>query len=107
MEKRRKKRKTIHLNAESISGDSNFAVFIENLSEDGIYMITAPSNGQLEFTPNQAVTIKLKLSSGDTIDLSCKVIWAYKLPPSGITHSVGMEVIEPPKQYKEFVKTLQ
>jgi hypothetical protein len=60
MEKRRKKRKTIHLNAESISGDSNFAVFIENLSEDGIYMITAPSNGQLEFTPNQAVTIKLK-----------------------------------------------
>jgi hypothetical protein len=107
MEKRRYKRKTFHLSAERISGDKTFAVFIENLSENGIYMITAPSDSPINFTPRETINIKLKFSSGEVLNLKCKEIWSYKTHPSGLTCNVGMEIIEAPAKYKEFIKTLR
>jgi hypothetical protein len=107
MERRRSRRKTFHLNAESISGDTHFAVFIENLSEEGINIITAPSHAEINFIPQKTINLKLKLSTGQILDLTCRVMWSHIIPPGDTTCSVGMEVIEPPEQYREFVKTLQ
>jgi hypothetical protein len=108
MEKRRSKRKIVRLKAERISGNKNHAVFIENLSEEGIYMITAPAKTSMDFTPGTKLELKFQFPSGDTLNLRCKVIWSYKkTPPDGLTNSVGMEIIAPPLKYKEFVKTLQ
>jgi hypothetical protein len=106
MEKRRYKRKTISLNAESISGDTNFSVFIDNVSESGISMITAPSNIPKDFTPNQTVNLKLKLSSGEILGLRCKVIWSHRTAPRSLEFSVGLEIIEPPDEYINFIRTL-
>ena len=106
MEKRRYERKTLHLDAESITGDANLAVFIENLSEDGICMITAPSKSLITFTPKKKINLKLKLSSGDILDLTCKVSWSHRTSPRSSTYSVGMEIIDPPEEYIEFVKTV-
>lgn len=107
MEKRRYKRKTFHLSAERISGDTTFAVFIENLSEDGIYMITAPSDSQINIKPQEMINIKLKLSAGEILNLKCKAIWSYKTQTGGLTCNVGMEIIDAPPKYKEFIKTLR
>jgi hypothetical protein len=106
MEKRRSKRKIVRLKAERISGDKNHAVFIENLSEEGIYMITAPAKTSMDFIPGTALELKFQLRSGETLNLRCKVIWSHKNPPDGLTNSVGMEIIDPPLKYKEFIKTL-
>ncbi len=107
MEKRRSERITISLKAERISGDADHSVFIENLSETGIYMIAAPAGSAKEFEPGKDVSLKLQLSSKKTLKLDCKIIWSHKTPPHGLTKSVGLEIINPSLEYKEFLKTLK
>lgn len=107
MERRRSKRKIVRLRAERISGNKNHAVFIENLSEDGIYLITAPAKTAIDFPPETMLKVKLQLPSGGTLNLHCKVIWLHKTPPDGLTNSIGLEIIAPPLKYKEFIKTLR
>lgn len=106
MERRHNKRKTIRLNAESITGDTNFSVFIENVSESGISMITAPSNIPKDFTQNQTINLKLKLSAEEILGLRCKVIWSHRAAPRSLDFSVGLEIIEPPDEYINFVRSL-
>ncbi len=105
MERRRTKRITVDLKAERISCNKNCSVFIENLSENGIHMITAPSKSN-DYVTGTELDLKLKLSKGETINLRCKVKWSYKNSPDDLTNSVGLEIIEPPSKYKELIKTL-
>jgi hypothetical protein len=51
MERRRAKRKKVNLKAERISCIENCSVFIEDISESGISMITAPSKKNDTFVP--------------------------------------------------------
>ena len=106
MEKRRHKRRRVNLTAERISGNMKHAVFIENLSEDGICIITTPSTTITNLEPETPVTVRLKLSSGEMLNLDCRVVWSHKTEPHGMTSSIGMEIIDPPQKYKEFVKNL-
>jgi len=107
MERRRYKRKVVKLNAERISGNERYTVFIENISENGIYMINAPSGAVKSYLPGTEIDLKFQLSSGETLDIRCRVIWSYKrTPPDELTDSVGMEIIDPPLKYREFVRTL-
>jgi len=107
MEKRRSKRIKVNLKAERISGDEKYGVFIENISEQGIYMITTHSKAHNKYTPGTDIDLRFQLSSGKTINLHCKVIWAHsKIPPDGLTDSIGLEIIDPPPLYIEFVKAL-
>ncbi|MBI5049838.1 MAG: PilZ domain-containing protein [Nitrospirae bacterium] len=107
MEKRRFERKKVYLKAERISGDENRAVFIENISEHGIQIITVPAESIIEFFPGTPIDLKFELSSGDTINLNCAVRWSYhNSPPDDITTTIGMEIIDPPLRYREFVKNL-
>ncbi len=106
MEKRRSRRISVYLSAERISGDSNHAIFIENLSESGICMIATPSKKTAGFKPGAPVTVKLKMSPNETINLDCRVIWSHKSESNSITVSVGLEIINPPEKYREFVKKL-
>ncbi len=106
MEKRHFKRIAVNLKAERISGDTTHGVFIENVSEKGLYIITAPAKSAYDFHPGSPVDLKFQLSSGETLDLNCRVIWSHKIPPHGLTSSIGMEIIDPPLKYLEFVKNL-
>ncbi len=106
MERRRSKRKIVRLSAERISSDKNHAVFIENLSEDGIYLITAPAKTAIDFIPETMLKVKFQFPSGETLNLHCKVIWSCKTLHDGLTNSIGLEIIDPPLKYKEFIRTL-
>lgn len=104
-ERRASKRVTVNLKAERISCTDNCSVFIENISETGIYMITAPGKKN-EFRPGTELDLELELSSGKTINLNCNVKWSFETSPEDSTKSVGLEIIDPPREYKEFLKTL-
>lgn len=107
MEKRRSERKQIHLKAERISGDTSYAVFIENISEHGINIITAPAETGTAFIPGAPLDLKFQLSSGEIIGLNCTVIWSYQnTPPDELTSSIGMKITDPPLRYRDFVKSL-
>jgi len=108
MEKRRFKRIKVNLKAERISGDEKYGVLIEDISENGIHIITTPSNTHKKYTPGTDIDLKFHLSSGETLNLHCKVRWAYlKFPPDGLTDSIGLEIIDPPPKYIEFVRALR
>jgi len=107
MERRRFERKKVYLKAERISGDRNHGVFIENISENGIQIITAPAESVIEFSSGTPIDLKFVLPSGEVINLNCIVKWAdYTPPPYDATTTIGMEIIDPPLRYKEFVKNL-
>ncbi len=107
MEKRRSKRIKVNLKAERISGNEKNGVYIEDISENGIHMITTPSSAHEKYTPGTDIDLKFQLSSGETLNLHCKVRWAHsKIPPNGLTDSIGLEIIDPPPKYIEFVKAL-
>lgn len=103
-ERRRSRRLSVNLKAERLSCTNNCSVFIENLSEKGIHMITAPVKNPNLFVPGSAVELKLKTANGQTIKLQCNVKWAYDNSPEDMTNSVGLEIIDPPGSYLEFIK---
>ncbi len=106
MERRRAKRITVNLKAERISCTENCSVFIENLSESGISMITAdPKNN--EFIPGSELDLELELSNGDVINLNCNVKWSYETTPEDLSSNVGLEIIDAPKDYLSFINALQ
>jgi hypothetical protein len=103
MERRSASRVTVNLKAERISCNKDCSVFIENLSESGIYMTTAPAKNN-EFVPGTELDLELELNSGKIINLNCNVKWAIDNAPDDLTSSVGLEIIDPPSEYREFIK---
>jgi len=109
MERRRSRRKSVHIEAEVISNGYNKSAFIENISEHGINLDMSSENAlnpSTRFNPGSEYEVKFKTPSGDTIRLHCKVIWSFKLAPHGLRKKVGMEIIFPPPEYLAFYKSL-
>ncbi len=105
MDARRFKRLIVNIQAELLSADKRLVVFIENLSEDGLY-VTAPVNSSFNFITDMPVEIRFELPAGKNQNLHCLVKWAYKTPPHGLTNSVGMTIIDPPLTYIETLTAL-
>ena len=107
MEKRRHKRIITRLNAEIVLDDKKRPGFIENISEEGVYMVTTPAETPIiELAPDSPLTLKLQSPSGETLNLRGRVVWSYKTPPHGITDSIGIEIIEPSEEYKALLRDL-
>ena len=107
MQTRRSKRKMVSLMAEYITGGVNRPVFIGNVSEEGMHMVTLSKYAAAKLFPGNNVELKLRLSPDNRIPLRCEVRWvSAESPPYVETHVVGLEIINPPPQYVSFVKTL-
>jgi hypothetical protein len=106
MDARQHKRVIVTLEAELIFQDFRIASSIENLSEEGVYLITPHSKSALDFTPGTLLELRFLLPSGEKQCLNCKVKWSYKTPPHGLTNSIGMEITDPPLSFKESLKAL-
>ncbi len=100
------KRIIVSLNAEIILDDESIAGKIENLSEDGLYMIVNPSKTSFDFSPESKFMIKIHLASRETRTFLCKVKWSYKTPPHELTNSLGMEILAPYAEYKDLLNAL-
>jgi hypothetical protein len=107
MEKRGSRRLKVELKAARISGRGGHTVFIENISESGILMVVPHSDGTSRFSRGKDVELNLRFGSGSAIVLSCKVRWSCPgMPPDGLTDSIGLEIIDPPEMYRNFVRAL-
>ncbi len=105
-ERRKSKRSSVEIKAERLSCIKNCSVFIENLSESGINIITAPAKNPNLFEPGSEVELKLQTKNNGIIKLQCNVKWVYDNSPEDFTNSVGLEINNPPEDYRNFVSTL-
>lgn len=108
MEFRRSERKIVSLNAVLISEDRNYAGVIGNLSEDGVYIRTDPTKTAIDFLPDTSLELKFHISSKETINLHCEVIWLYtkRNPPIGLENDIGMEIKNSSQEYEKFITNL-
>ena len=106
MEARKHKRVIVNLSAELICGDKRYAGTIENLSENGAYVVTAPQRASTELTPDTLLDLKVQMSHGETQVLHCRIKWSYMTPPHGFTNSIGMEILDPPLKFRELLASL-
>lgn len=107
MERRRSKRTAVNLKAERISGSRRCDVFIEDISESGIHLITAPSAVFKRYIPGDEIDVRLRLPDGERIMLRCKITWSFHLlPPEREVDSIGLEIVDPPLKYIGFVRKL-
>lgn len=106
MEAKRSKRAILDIPAEIINEDKRRAGTIENLSDEGIYVVAAPTKSEKDFPPGRGLEIRFRLPSGEKLDLHCTVQWSYLTPPHGYTFSIGLKIIDPPLIYQEALKSL-
>ncbi len=107
MEARQYHRIIVSLPAELVVNDKSYASTIENLSDNGAYIVTTPRGSRSGLAPGTLLELKFRSPSGEKHSLNCRIIWSYETPPHGFTESVGMEIINPPVSYQEFLKTLK
>ena len=106
MEERAYKRiPVMSLEGDLFSGDIIYAAFITDVSEGGLCSIITPLNIPLDFTTKSKFDIKIRLDSGEIINLSCEKRWLYKIG-DGFTKKIGMEIINSPAQYKNLLRTI-
>lgn len=106
-EKRRTGRKVENLDAEIISGGKTYKGIIMNFSEAGLYMVTATADNVVDITPSSLIELRCSLSSGDKISLTCEVKWFQtKSSSHGVSFSMGMEILDPPHEYRTFVERM-
>jgi len=106
MERRRSKRTSVNLRAERISGGKKDDVFIEDISETGIHLLTAPTSDFGKCHAGNEINVRLALPLGDSVLLRCRIVWSFRrVPPEREVDSVGLEIIGPPPRYLEFIKT--
>jgi hypothetical protein len=107
MEKRAFQRTPVRIEAELISDYLNFAAFIGNLSASGIYIITIHTEDRMDFTQETPLELKFQIPSGEMLSLHCKKRWSNTITPNSLLGRMGMEIIDPPAEYSEYLKTLQ
>ncbi len=95
------------LDGEFISHSGHCAAIINNISENGIYakipLSEREKNHPLELN---IFFLKLLLPTGELINLNCTKKWSYQLSPGSLIEHIGIEIINPPQQYKIYYKSL-
>ncbi len=108
MDKRKSERLTDSLDVEVVSGGVSYSGLVLNFSGEGLYMVTATTYDVVEIAPASQIELKCKLPDGQSIMMNCEVKWFQTKPsPYGVAFSMGMEIKDPPKEYTDFLKTLQ
>jgi hypothetical protein len=108
IEKRRHKRIDYKVKAE-VSFDSKHAnAMIENFSETGIFKIVFPEKSLINFYPGETIRVNFQMPLGKELNLECEIKWVRinRGSPLLLKYSMGVQIINPPPVYQEFIKTL-
>jgi len=106
-DKRIHERIIVRLKAVLTFNGNSYVGMIENISEHGFYMISLPMKDKGVFRPGSIHEMQLRTVMGGLIHLHCKVQWAYRTPPYGLTNSIGMEILNASQAYRDFLATLE
>lgn len=107
MEKRRHERIIESLDAEIVSNGTVYSCIVMNFSAEGLYIVTATANSIVEISPSTVLQLNCTLPSGSRLSMECKIIWFQTKPSShGVAFSLGLEIMNPPEEYKDFVASI-
>ena len=107
MEKRLNEEMPVNLYAKIIFGDKTYNGYIEKVSQEGAeYLMNVVIKVSENFKPEKIAEIHFKIPLGETINLRCKVMMFFKSQYDNRTEVLGMEIINPPPKFKEFIKSL-
>ena len=106
MEHRRLKRITVDLEARLFFGRTVYSGIIRNISEEGMFVRTSPIYTPIDLDSGTTLQIECRLPAGEELNLNCSVKWSLKIPPENLRSCIGIKIIDPPVEYKEFVKIL-
>ncbi|UCF86672.1 MAG: PilZ domain-containing protein [Nitrospiraceae bacterium] len=107
MEKRAFRRTPVRIEAELVSDYLNFAAFIGNISASGIYIITIHTEDRMDFAEETPLELKFQIPSGAMLRIQCIKRWSSTITANSLLGRMGMEIIDPPAEYSEYLKTLQ
>jgi len=96
----------VELEAELFSYYSTHTAFIENISEYGMYVKVISDKNTVSGNPNLYITLRLKLQSDNLLELNCKKIWSHKTTANSLIERMGLQIINPPDEYKDFYQTI-
>jgi hypothetical protein len=108
MEKRVHRRVTVNFKAKVICAKETYEATIENISETGIFKMVFPEKNILAFLPGENIVVKFQIPSGHRVNLNCEIKWVHINTKSPLTlkYDMGLNIINPPHEYLEFVKAL-
>ncbi|TNF53488.1 PilZ domain-containing protein [bacterium] len=107
-EKRTHKRISLGLDIEIITNEMNCAAFTKNISENGLNITLNPLNTSLDLKTEKKFEVKFQIPPGEEcLNLFCEKKWLSEVPPQGLMKEVGIEIIDPPHRYIEFLNTLK
>ncbi len=104
MTERRSQRMAVALDAEIIVDEIIYAGVLENISREGLCMMTLTAGSILECVYGTKVEIKIKSTDEDILKLHCTVMWQEEVTPESLSYKIGMEIIDPPSAYEDFLK---
>jgi hypothetical protein len=107
MKTRAYKRIPVKLEGKFISDDTSYIAYMRNVSEYGANVIITPMKSEKDFITETIHELKIRLVSGETINLSCSGKWSTTISPQGFTKEIGLEIINPPIQYNKFLTNLK
>lgn len=108
LEKRRHIRVDYRVNAEITYNDKCYKGNIENISESGIFKVAFPEKEIVDLMPGSPLTVKFRGSSGEDFNLNCRIKWLriYTVSPFALKYNLGIEIVNPPQEYRDFVEQL-
>lgn len=107
MERRLSQRIPVTLDAYFSSGGKTYTGLIENVSREGVeYLMVSSIQATKDFKPEKMIELYFQIPSGQTLNLNCEVKWLLKASQNDKLLTLGMKIIDPPQEYKEFINTL-
>ncbi len=117
MERRSSQRTNVDLKVKLVVGDLDHTGTVQNISDKGLAVKTSPTSTMIDYSQGKRIELMLHLHSNETINLDCRIAWSFKTPRSSIINekigspvpqysTMGLEIIDPPVKYLEFVKSL-
>ena len=91
----------VGLEGELFLYSSTNPVFIENISEYGMYAKVASDNKLDNHNPHVSINLKHQLLPDNYLNLKCKKIWSIKNTASSLIERIGFQIIDPPDEYRD------
>ena len=107
MERRVHKRIYINEKATIVIDDTPYNGYVVNMSEEGVsFTLSAPFSLQDDTVRNSLVGLTFKISGNESVTLKCDVVWIKKGLYTGSTIALGVKIVEPTIEYKNWINKL-
>ncbi|NIO80756.1 MAG: hypothetical protein GTN53_09105 [Candidatus Aminicenantes bacterium] len=109
MKKRVSKRFSVCLEGEVIYKNKTYSAYMGNVSEKGVYVLITPVDVSKKPSnlPEKAVQLRFHIEQDTMINVICRKRWISTLSSRRSTKHMGLEIIDPPSEYKKYIQSLQ